>query len=129
MISSKTFPEFSGCIQVMLSCRLRKVGWQLAELLHHQHGIRGMTIVVPLSLKPLLQLYGSALTNVQMCMQELLRRRRAFVMAMAELLRRRRAIRDAMMAVPHPDPTLGGVLCWPSCCIHCRTSQDAGTSV
>lgn len=44
-------------------------------------------------------------------------------MAMAELLRRRRAIRDAMMAVPHPDPTLGGVLRWPSRSMQCKASE------
>ena len=124
-------PKSTGCIQKMLNCRGSK--FQVAELLHHQHCIRDTMIAAPLLTEPFLQLYGAAVLIVQMCMQELLRRRRAFVMAMAELLRRRRAIRDAMMAVPHPDPTLGGTLCSPSCCMQCKAlkfgqSQSDGAS-
>ena len=81
-----------------------------------------MMMVVPLLTESLCSSTEQQFEMLQVCMQELLRRRRAFVMAMAELLRRRRAIRDAMMAVPHPDPTLGGVLHWPSRCMQCRMS-------
>jgi hypothetical protein len=41
-------------------------------------------------------------------MQEVLRRRRAFLMAMAELLRRRRAITAVLQTLPHPDPSIAG---------------------
>ena len=42
------------------------------------------------------------------CLQDILRRRRAFLMAMAEILRRRRAIIAGLHALPHPDPSVAG---------------------
>ncbi len=40
--------------------------------------------------------------------QEVLRRRKAFLMAMAEILRRRRAIIAGLQTLPHPDPSVAG---------------------
>ena len=48
--------------------------------------------------------------NLRCCLQDVLRRRKAFLMAMSEILRRRRAIMAGLQALPHPDPSVAGVL-------------------
>ncbi len=47
--------------------------------------------------------------NVYCCLQDVLRRRKQFLVGMAEILRRRRAIVAGLQALPHPDPSVAGV--------------------
>ena len=54
--------------------------------------------------------------NVRRRSQDVLRRRKAFLMAMAEILRRRRAIIAGLQALPHPDPSVAGALL----CMHSK---------
>ena len=63
--------------------------------------------------------------NVRRCSQDVLRRRKAFLMAMAEILRRRRAIIAGLQALPHPDPSVAGA----SLGTHSRNARLRTTTV
>ena len=47
--------------------------------------------------------------SVHACLQDVLKRRKQFLVGMAEILRRRRAIVAGLQALPHPDPSVAGV--------------------